>query len=76
VCVCVCVCARARACSGGGGGGLKALKGIGTSQEDQQINYLGSLGLSETEPPTREHTGLRSLAHRAAFSGRHGRRCT
>ena len=30
------------------------LRGIGTSQEDQQVNYPECLGLSETELPTKE----------------------
>ena len=33
---------------------IAGLKGIGTLEEDQES--LGPLGLSETEPPTKEHT--------------------
>ena len=44
--------------------GLKTLKGIGTPQEDQQSQLRDLWELSETEPPTKEHTqaGPRHLA--------------
>jgi hypothetical protein len=39
---------------------LRALKGLGTPQEDQQTQPTWTLGgLSETEPPTKEHTQAR-----------------
>jgi len=39
------------------GEGLQAWKGIGTPQEDQQSQLTWALGrISETEPPTKEHT--------------------
>ena len=39
------------------GEGLKTLKGVGTPREDQQSQTnLDPWGLSETEPPTKEHT--------------------
>ena len=36
--------------------GLRAQKGIGTPQEDQQSTNLDPWGLSETGPPTKEHS--------------------
>jgi hypothetical protein len=35
---------------------LRAPKGIGISQEDQQTQLTWTLGLSEIKPPTKEHT--------------------
>jgi hypothetical protein len=39
---------------------LKALKVMETSHEDQQSTNLDLWGLSETEPPTKEHTQART----------------
>ena len=38
------------------GEGLQAPKEIGIPQEDNQSQLTWTLGLSETEPPTKEHT--------------------
>jgi hypothetical protein len=38
------------------GGRIEASKGIRTPLEDQQVNSLRLVRLSETEPPTEEHT--------------------
>jgi hypothetical protein len=35
---------------------VQSLKGIETPQEDQQSQLIWILGISESEPPTKEHT--------------------
>lgn len=37
--------------------GSKALKGMGTPQEDQQSQLTWLFGLSDTEPPSKEYKG-------------------
>jgi hypothetical protein len=48
-----------RGCSletyGGIGGRIAVPRGIGPTQEDKQNQLTWTLGLSETEPPTKEH---------------------
>jgi hypothetical protein len=45
---------------------LRDPKQIGTTQEDQQLIKLDPWGISESEPPTKEHTwaGFRPHKHK------------